>query len=74
MADNRYRPGRNHTSKTAPVVPPIYQTTTFELDDTSYDDIQGTGGLHATWYSRFNTRPWTQPQRRSRGCMTLATR
>ena len=54
MDDNRYRPGRNHTSKTAPVVPPIYQTTTFELDDSSYEDIQGTGGLHATWYSRFN--------------------
>lgn len=51
---NPYRPGRNHTSRTAPVVPPIYQTTTFELDDDSYSDIQGTGGLHATWYSRFN--------------------
>lgn len=51
---NPYRPGRNHTSRTAPVVPPIYQTTTFELDDSSYDDIQGTGGLHETWYSRFN--------------------
>jgi cystathionine beta-lyase/cystathionine gamma-synthase len=36
------------------VVPPIYQTTTFELDDTSYADIQGTGGLRETWYSRFN--------------------
>jgi len=35
------------------VVPPIYQTTTFELDDRSYDDIQRTGGLHETWYSRF---------------------
>ena len=54
MDTNRYRPGRNHTSRTAPVVPPIYQTTTFELDDSSYEDIQGTGGLHATWYSRFN--------------------
>ncbi|HEX6257623.1 MAG TPA: PLP-dependent transferase [Euzebyales bacterium] len=37
-----------------PVIPPIYQTTTFELDDQSYEDIQGTGGLHETWYSRFN--------------------
>ena len=50
---NPYRPGRDHTSRTYPVVPPIYQTTTFELDDTSYADIQGTGGLHETWYSRF---------------------
>jgi len=36
------------------VVPPIYQTTTFELDDIAYADIQGTGGLHETWYSRFS--------------------
>ena len=50
---NRW-PGRDHTSRTYPVVPPIYQTTTFELDDTSYADIQGTGGLRETWYSRFN--------------------
>ncbi len=49
-----HRPGRDHTSRTFPVVPPIYQTTTFELDDTSYADIQGTGGLRETWYSRFN--------------------
>ena len=52
--DDRYRPGRAHTSRTYPVVPPIYQTTTFELDDTAYKDIQGTGGLHETWYSRFS--------------------
>ncbi|MFW5474166.1 trans-sulfuration enzyme family protein [Knoellia sp. CPCC 206450] len=51
---NPYRPGRDHTSRTYPVIPPIYQTTTFELDDTSYADIQGTGGLRETWYSRFN--------------------
>lgn len=51
---SQYRPGREHTSRTFPVVPPIYQTTTFELDDTSYADIQGTGGLRETWYSRFN--------------------
>lgn len=50
----RYRPGRTHTSRTYPVIPPIYQTTTFELDDQAYADIQGTGGLHETWYSRFN--------------------
>ncbi|MBW8171459.1 aminotransferase class I/II-fold pyridoxal phosphate-dependent enzyme [Ornithinimicrobium sp. Arc0846-15] len=51
---NPHRPGRNFTSRTAPAVPPIYLSTTFELDDASYEDIQGTGGLHATWYSRFN--------------------
>jgi methionine-gamma-lyase len=51
---NTYRPGRDHTSRTFPVVPPIYQTTTFELDDTSYADIQGSGGLRETWYTRFN--------------------
>lgn len=50
---NPYRPGRAHTSRTFPVVPPIYQTTTFELDDEAYADVQGTGGLHETWYSRF---------------------
>ncbi len=36
------------------MIPPIYQTTTFELDETSYEDIQSAGGLHQTWYSRFN--------------------
>ncbi len=51
---NAYRPGRTHTSRTFPVIPPIYQTTTFELDDRAYADIQGSGGLHETWYSRFN--------------------
>lgn len=51
---NPHRPGRQHTSRTYPVIPPIYQTTTFELDDQAYEDIQGSGGLHETWYSRFN--------------------
>jgi cystathionine beta-lyase/cystathionine gamma-synthase len=50
---NPYRPGREHTARTHPVVPAIYQTTTFELDDAAYADIQGGGGLHQTWYSRF---------------------
>jgi cystathionine beta-lyase/cystathionine gamma-synthase len=52
--NNPYRPGREHTSRTYPVVPPIYQSTTFKLDDVAYEDIQGTGGLHETWYSRFS--------------------
>lgn len=51
---NPHRPGRDYTSRTPPAIPPIYLSTTFELDDTSYKDIQGTGGLHETWYSRFN--------------------
>jgi cystathionine beta-lyase/cystathionine gamma-synthase len=59
---DRYRPGREHTSRTYPVVPPIYQTTTFELDDLAYEDIQGTGGLHETWYSRLATPRSPLPQ------------
>jgi cystathionine beta-lyase/cystathionine gamma-synthase len=35
------------------VVPPIYQTVNFQLDETSYDDIRDTGGLNEYWYSRF---------------------
>ena len=41
-------------SRTAPVVPPIYQTTIFHLDDVSYDDVIETGGLNEDWYSRFH--------------------
>lgn len=54
VTPNPHRPGRDYTSRTPPAIPPIYLSTTFELDDTSYKDIQGTGGLHETWYSRFN--------------------
>ena len=35
------------------MVPPIYQTTIFHLDDVSYDDVVETGGLNEDWYSRF---------------------
>jgi cystathionine beta-lyase/cystathionine gamma-synthase len=35
------------------VVPPIYQTVNFRLDENSYDDIRATGGLNEYWYSRF---------------------
>jgi cystathionine beta-lyase/cystathionine gamma-synthase len=38
--------------RTSPAVPPIYQSTTFALDDRTYEDIQE-GGLEETWYSRF---------------------
>src|SRR5438270_221958 len=43
-----------HLSRTAPVVPPIYQTTTFFLDEVSYDDVIETSGLNEDWYSRFH--------------------
>jgi cystathionine beta-lyase/cystathionine gamma-synthase len=36
------------------VVPPIYQTTIFHLDDVSYDDVIETGGLNEDWYTRFH--------------------
>jgi cystathionine beta-lyase/cystathionine gamma-synthase len=42
-----------YLSRTTPVVPPIYQCTTFELDDRSYRDILGGGGFEETWYTRF---------------------
>ncbi|HEY1914392.1 MAG TPA: aminotransferase class I/II-fold pyridoxal phosphate-dependent enzyme [Streptosporangiaceae bacterium] len=40
-------------ARTTPVVPPIYQSATFLLDDAAYADVQA-GGLHETWYSRFS--------------------
>jgi len=36
-----------------PVVPPIYQSTTFDLTPESYRDITGAGGVASVWYSRF---------------------
>lgn len=39
--------------RTPPGVPPIYQTTVFGLDETTYEDIRTTGGLKEYWYSRF---------------------
>lgn len=44
---------RGYLSRTTPVVPPIYQCTTFELDDDSYRDIVEGGGFGQTWYTRF---------------------
>lgn len=44
---------RGYLSRTTPVVPPIYQCTTFELDDHSYQDIVEGGGFGQTWYTRF---------------------
>jgi cystathionine beta-lyase/cystathionine gamma-synthase len=45
---------RRHLSRTPPVVPPIYQSTIFFLDDVSYDDVVETGGLNEDWYTRFH--------------------
>lgn len=44
---------RGYLSRTTPVVPPIYQCTTFELDNDSYRDIVEGGGFGQTWYTRF---------------------
>jgi cystathionine beta-lyase/cystathionine gamma-synthase len=44
---------RGYLSRTIPVVPPIYQSTTFELDDQSYRDILEGGGYDEIWYTRF---------------------
>jgi cystathionine beta-lyase/cystathionine gamma-synthase len=42
-----------YVARTRPVVPPIYQSATFFLDDLAYKDIQEGGGLREHWYSRF---------------------
>jgi cystathionine beta-lyase/cystathionine gamma-synthase len=50
---SRRRAMEQAVSRTVPVVPAIYQSATFYLDDTSYDDIRE-GGLHEPWYGRFS--------------------
>lgn len=49
------RPARSagYVARTRPVVPPIYQSATFYLDDGAYQDIQANDGLGEHWYSRF---------------------
>jgi cystathionine beta-lyase/cystathionine gamma-synthase len=42
------------TARTTPVVPPIYQSVNFLMDDAAYADVQAGGGLTETWYSRFS--------------------
>jgi len=39
-------------SRSAPLVQPIYQSTTFVLDDESYADLLENDGLDAVWYTR----------------------
>jgi cystathionine beta-lyase/cystathionine gamma-synthase len=41
-----------YQARTRPVVPPIYQSATFFLDERAYRDIQA-GGLDEHWYGRF---------------------
>ncbi len=50
---NRPAKSAGYVARTRPVVPPIYQSATFYLDDIAYKDIQGNGGLSEHWYSRF---------------------
>ena len=49
---NRPRAALRYTPRTRPVVPPIYQSVTYFLDDESYKDVQA-GGLDEHWYGRF---------------------
>nr|WP_042196898.1 aminotransferase class I/II-fold pyridoxal phosphate-dependent enzyme [Kibdelosporangium sp. MJ126-NF4] len=50
---NRPAKSAGYVARTRPVVPPIYQSATFYLDDIAYKDIQQNGGLSEHWYSRF---------------------
>jgi cystathionine beta-lyase/cystathionine gamma-synthase len=52
MSDSRPAKSAGYLARTRPVVPPIYQSATFYLDDVAYKDIQE-GGLREHWYSRF---------------------
>lgn len=47
------RAGDVFVSRTSPIVPPIYQSTTYQLDETTYGDIKGNEGLGEVWYTRF---------------------
>ena len=49
---SRPRAALRYTPRTRPVVPPIYQSVTYFLDDESYKDVQA-GGLDEHWYGRF---------------------
>lgn len=47
------RPGEVFRPRTAPVVPPIHQSTIYLLDDSTYADIRTNEGLGEVWYTRF---------------------
>ncbi len=50
--ESRPKAALRYTPRTRPVVPPIYQSVTYFLDDESYKDVQA-GGLDEHWYGRF---------------------
>ncbi|CAN5316894.1 hypothetical protein BH24ACT9_BH24ACT9_00480 [soil metagenome] len=50
--ESRPRAALRYTTRTRPVVPPIYQSVTYFLDDESYKDVQA-GKLDEHWYGRF---------------------
>ncbi len=47
------RAGDVFVARTPPLVPPIYHSTTYLLDETTYRDIQDNEGLGEIWYTRF---------------------
>lgn len=47
------RAGDVFVARTPPLVPPIYHSTTYLLDETTYRDIQDNEGLGEVWYTRF---------------------
>jgi cystathionine beta-lyase/cystathionine gamma-synthase len=47
------RAGQVFAPRTAPLVPPIHQSTIYLLDDATYGDIQKNEGLGEVWYTRF---------------------
>jgi cystathionine beta-lyase/cystathionine gamma-synthase len=47
------RAGKVFVPRTAPVVPPIHQSTIYLLDETTYGDIVKNEGLGEVWYTRF---------------------
>ncbi len=49
---SRPRAAQRYTPRTRSVVPPIYQSVTYFLDDEAYKGVQA-GGLDEHWYGRF---------------------
>lgn len=47
------RAGEVFAPRTAPLVPPIHQSTIYLLDEATYDDIRTNEGLGEVWYTRF---------------------
>ena len=49
-----HRPGRTHTSRTYPVIPPIYQTTTFVFENAQEVVAYNEGRSDKYLYSRYS--------------------